>query len=198
MLSRCPNRITCLFYFSQKRKQCSEGLNIAWDCISQVNICLLLNNESSLFPISRAGGQPELSSSLLGHCIPFLLFLFSMAQLHWQKSETDTTPGLSVCTESDVLDLCYGKLRAKRRSIFSNSVNNWISSLSFIAQYPPQKGTPSTLSLSESIGGCRMPSISSVSRLRDGSSLKGRKIPENVVPEKTDNQKAKTTLKSRD
>ena len=36
-----------------------ERLNFAQVSLSQVRICLLLNNESSPFPISRAGGQLE-------------------------------------------------------------------------------------------------------------------------------------------
>lgn len=60
------------------RRECKglERLNFAQVSLSQVNICLLLNNESSLFLISRAGGQLEFPSWLLGHCfLSLLLFI---------------------------------------------------------------------------------------------------------------------------
>lgn len=86
------NNLPVLF-FPRRGSDGPARLNIARDFVSQVNICLLLDNESPLFLISRAGGQLEFPSSLLGHCFLFLLLLSSTAQLHWQKSETDTALG---------------------------------------------------------------------------------------------------------
>lgn len=80
-----------VFFFPGRGSDGPERLTIARDFVSQVTICLLLNNESPLLLISRAGGQLEFPSSLLGHCFLFLLLLSSTARLHGQKSETDTT-----------------------------------------------------------------------------------------------------------
>lgn len=137
ILCRYLNIISC-FIFPRRGSEGPEKLNFSKDFIGQVNICVLPNSESSLFVISRAGGQLEFPRSLLGHCFLSLLLFILVAQLHWQKRETESTQ-IVARTDSDAFGFWYDKFRAKQMSNFNNSMNNWISSQVLLLNIAPRK-----------------------------------------------------------
>lgn len=138
ILCRCLNRIS-YFIFPRRGSEGPEKLNVAKDFIGQVNICVLPNSESSLFVISRAGGQLEFPSSLPGHCFLSALLSILVAPLHWQKKRETGSTQIVACTDSDAFSFWSDKFRAKQMSNFNNSMNNWISSQVLLFNIAPRK-----------------------------------------------------------